>query len=340
MATNNQVQVASLKNQVMQPVAARTARGRVQWFAYLYILPAFVIIAVFHIIPVGYAIWISLQSGTVRRFQFTGIDNYLRALNAPEFWSALQTTIFYTLGTVPLTMALGLGIAYLLFQKIRGRAIYRTIYFMPYIISTVASAIVWAWVFDPRNGLANHALALVGIPAQQWLIEPTGIFKLIGESLALSVPGWAEGPSLALVAIMIFAVWQALGFNVVIFLAGLGNINSELYEAARIDGANGWQLFRRITLPLLAPTTFFLLVISLIFSLQAFNHIFAMNRSAAQQLGGPLGTTRTLSIFMFQALYENNRAGYASAIAVLLSLLILGLTLVQFKYLGRRSEGE
>jgi multiple sugar transport system permease protein len=129
-----------------------------------------------------------------------------------------------------------------------------------------------------------------------------------------------------------------LGFAVVIFLAGLGNINSELYEAARIDGANGWQLFRYITLPLLAPVIFFLLVISLIFSLQAFNHIFTMNRSAAQQLGGPLGTTRTLTVFMFQALYEQNRAGYASAIAVLLSLIILVFTIIQFRYLGRRSE--
>ncbi len=318
--------------------APRARRPRVQWFAYLYILPAFLVIGVFHILPVGYALWLSLQAGTVRRFQFAGLDNYVRALTAPEFWSALQTTLFYTLGTVPFTMALGLGIAYLLFQKIRGRGVYRTVYFMPYIISTVASAIVWAWVFDPRTGLANYALGLFGIPAQQWLIEPTGVFKLIGASLQISVPGWAEGPSLALVGIMIFAVWQALGFSVVIFLAGLGNINAEVYEAARIDGATGWQIFRYITIPLLAPTTFFLLVISLIFSLQAFNHIYAMNRSAAQQLGGPLGTTRTLSIFMFQALYEQNRAGYASAIAVLLSLMILGLTLLQFRVLGGRDE--
>ena len=143
---------------------------------------------------------------------------------------------------------------------------------------------------------------------------------------------------MALVAIMIFAVWQTLGFTVVIFLAGLGNINAELYEAARIDGANGTQLFRHITLPLLSPTTFFLLVISLIYSLQAFNHIFAMNHSAAQPLGGPLGTTRTLSVYMFQALYENNRAGYASAIAILLSLMILVLTLIQFRYLGKRGQ--
>lgn len=338
MATTDQARSGAIESKTFLTAAVPPAVPRRQWFAYLYLLPAFLILFVFHILPVGYALWLSLQGGAVRRLQFVGLDNYLRALNAPEFWSALQTTLFYTLGTVPLSMALALGTAYLLFQKIRARSLYRAIYFLPYVISTVASAIVWAWVFDPRNGIANHLLALFNIPDQQWLIEPTGVFKLIAQGLNISLPGWADGPSLALVAIMVFAVWQALGFDVVIFLAGLGNINTELYEAARIDGANGRQVFRYITFPLLAATTFFVLVISIIVSLQAFNHIFAMNRSAAQQLGGPLGTTRTMSIFMFQALYEQNRAGYASAIAVLLSLLILAFTLIQFRYLGNRSE--
>lgn len=315
-------------------------RRKIDWFAYLYLLPAFAIITVFHIIPVGYAIWISLQGGTIRNFRFVGLDNYVRALTAPEFWSALQTTLFYVLGTVPVTMTLGLGVAYLLFQKIRGRGFYRTVYFMPHVISTVASAIVWAWVFDPRSGLANRALEFLGLPAQQWLIESDGVFKLIGAWANLPVPGWAEGPSLALVSIMIFSIWQQLGFDVIIFLAGLSNVNTELYEAARIDGANGWQVFRYITIPLLAPTTFFILVISVIGSFQAFNHIYAMNRSAAQPLGGPLGATRTITVFMFDVLYRQNRAGYATAIAVLLSFIIMGLTLIQFRVAGRRSEGE
>lgn len=317
----------------------KRAGGRgIQWFAYLYLLPAFAIITLFHIIPVGYAIWISLQSGAVRRFTFVGLDNYVQALTAPEFWSSLQTTLFYVLGTVPVTMALGLGAAYLLFQKIRGRGIYRTIYFMPHVISTVASAIVWAWVFDPRSGLANRLLETVGLPPQQFLLEPNGVIQLGGEYFGISVPAWAQGPSLALVAIMIFAVWQSLGFDLIIFLAGLGNINAELYEAARIDGANGWQLFRSITLPLLAPTTFFVLIISIIGSFQAFNHIFAMNRMAAQPLGGPLGSTRTTTVFMFDLLYGQNRVGYASSVAVLLSLIILGLTLFQFRFFSRGEE--
>lgn len=319
------------------PTERATGR-RVQWFAYLYLLPAFAVITLFHIIPVGYAIWISLQGGAVRRFTFVGPDNYIQALTAPEFWSSLQTTLFYVLGTVPFTMALGLGAAYLLFQKIRGRGIYRTIYFMPHVISTVASAIVWAWVFDPRSGLANRLLGILGLPPQQFLLEPNGIFRLAGQYLGIHLPAWAQGPSLALVAIMIFAVWQSLGFDMIIFLAGLSNISAELYEAARIDGANGWELFRRITLPLLAPTTFFVLIISIIGSFQAFNHIFAMNRMAAQPLGGPLGSTRTTTVFMFDLLYGQNRVGYASSVAVLLSLIILALTLFQFRFFSQEGE--
>jgi multiple sugar transport system permease protein len=242
---------------------------------------------------------------------------------------------------VPVTLALGLGVAYLLFQKIRGRGIYRAVYFMPHVISAVASAIVWAWVFNPTGGVANRLIQLFGIPAQKWLIESDGVFRLIGMGMGLHVPDWAQGPSLALVSVMIFAVWQSLGFDVIIFLAGLTNINSELYEAGRIDGANGWQLFRHITVPLLAPTIFFLLVISVIGSFQAFNHIYTMNIAAAQPLGGPLGTTRTVSIFMFDQLYNQNRAGYATAIAVLLSLIIFCLTLVQFRFFERGgSEGN
>ncbi|MBI5650231.1 MAG: sugar ABC transporter permease, partial [Chloroflexi bacterium] len=250
----------------------------------------------------------------------------------------LQNTVFYVIGTVAATIALGLLVAYLLFQKIRGRGIYRVVYFMPHVISAVASAIVWAWVFNPTGGIANRGLELIGIPAQQWLIESDGVFKLIGMQLGMTVPSWATGPSLALVSVMIFSLWQHLGFNVIIFLAGLTNINSELYEAGRIDGANGWQLFRHITIPLLMPTIFFLLVISIIGSFQAFNHIYTMNIAASQPLGGPLGTTRTVSIFMFDQLYSQNRAGYATAIAVLLSLIIFAFTLVQFRFFERGGE--
>jgi multiple sugar transport system permease protein len=317
-----------------------TTRRRLKfdWIAYVYLLPALVILTVFHILPAFYAFWISTQGGRIRNFRFIGLDNYINALQAPEFWGSLQNTVFYVFGTVPITMALGLVVAYLLFQKIHGRGIYRTIYFMPHVISAVASAIVWAWVFNPTGGIANRLLELFGIPSQRWLLESDGVFKLIGQGIGVAIPNWAQGPSLALVSVMIFAIWQALGFDVIIFLAGLTNINSELYEAGKIDGANGWQLFRYITIPLLAPTIFFLLVISIIGSFQAFNHIYTMNIAASQPLGGPLGTTRTVSIYMFDQLYTQNRAGYATAIAVLLSLIIFVLTLIQFRFFERGGQ--
>ncbi len=311
------------------------SREHVDWIGYIYLLPALLILTVFHILPAGYAFWISMQGGRIRNFQFIGLDNYINALEAPEFWGALQNTVFYVLGTVPFTMGLGLVVAYLLFQKIRGRGVYRVIYFLPHVISAVASAIVWAWVFNPTGGIANRLLEILRVPGQKWLIESDGLFKLIGAGMGVAVPNSLGGPSLALVAVMIFALWQALGFDVIIFLAGLTSINSELYEAGRIDGANGWQLFRHITIPLLAPTIFFILVISVIGSFQAFNHIYTMNIAASQPLGGPLGTTRTISIYMFDQLYNQNRAGYATSVAVLLSMIIFALTLVQFRFFER-----
>lgn len=313
-------------------------RQRIDWIAYIYLLPALVILTVFHILPALYALWISMQGGRIRNFRFVGLDNYVEALNAPEFWSSLLNTIYYVIGTVPVTMALSLFVAYLLFQKIRGRGVYRAVYFMPHVISAVASAIVWGWVFNPSGGVANRVLQLVGVPPQKWLIESDGVLRLIGTAMGVTVPGWAQGPSLALVAVIIFAIWQSLGFDVIIFLAGLTNINAELYEAGRIDGANGWQLFRHITVPLLAPTIFFLLVISIIGSFQAFNHIYTMNLAANQEIGGPLGTTKTVSVFMFDQLYRQNRAGYATAIAVLLSMIIFALTIIQFRFFERGGQ--
>ncbi len=317
------------------PAAPVRERQRIDWIAYVYLLPALIILTVFHILPALYALWISMQGGRIRTFRFVGLDNYVEALNAPEFWNSLLNTLYYVIGTVPITMALSLLVAYLLFQKVRGRGVYRAVYFMPHVISAVASAIVWGWVFNPGGGVANRVLELFGVPPQKWLIESDGVLRLIGAGVGLTVPNWAQGPSLALVAVIIFAIWQALGFDVIIFLAGLTNINSELYEAGRIDGANGWQLFRHITVPLLAPTIFFLLVISIISSFQAFNHIFTMNLAANQEIGGPLGTTKTISVYMFDQLYRQNRAGFATAIAVLLSLIIFVLTLIQFRFFER-----
>ena len=310
----------------------------IDWAGYLYILPAFIILGVFHIYPVFYAIGISLMTGPVTKFHFVGLQNYTQALANPDFWQALVNTFSFALMTIFVALAIGLLFATLLYQRVRGLAVYRTIFFLPYVLSTVGSSMIWAWVFDPSSGIANQLFKVLGLGPLRWLIEPVGVFQLAGRSVGLDLPGWLHGPSLALVAIAIFTVWQTVGYNIVIFLAGLTNIPGDVNEAARIDGANGLQLFRYITLPLLAPTLFFVLVISIIASFQSFNQIYAMNTAAAQTLGGPLGTTSTLTVYMFDQLYSHANYGYASTIAVLLSLLILGLTLINFRFIGQRAE--
>jgi ABC-type sugar transport system permease subunit len=313
---------------------------RIQWSAYLYLLPAFAVIGTFHILPVFYAIYVSLQTGPINRFRFVGLANYVQALGSQDFWRSLGTTFSYAFMTLPFNIFLGLFFAYLLYRGVRKPGAYRVIFFLPYVISTVGSSIVWAWIFDPSSGLANLILKYLGIAPFRWLIEPRGIGQVLAERLHVAIPSWANGPSLALVAVAIFTIWQTLGYDIVIFLAGLTNLPGDLYDAARVDGANEAQLFRYITVPLLAPTTFFVVVISVIASLQSFNQIFAMNTSAAQPLGGPLGSTNTLAVYMFNQLYTYSNYGYASTVAVLLSLIILILTLLNFRFLGRRAETE
>ncbi len=314
-------------------------RRRYDWEAYLYLLPAFVILALFHIVPVINAFYISLHTGPVVRLTWAGLANYQTALSA-DFWESLEVTLYFAGGTVPLTMAIALVLAYLLFQGIRLKGLFRVIYFLPYITSTVASAAVWAWVYDPQSGILKIISQKLGLPVFKWLIEPRSLARIFENltNIHLSLPAWAQGPSLALVAVIIFSIWQYAGYDTVLFLAGLGNIPGELYEAGRIDGAGRVQLFWYITLPLLAPTIFFVLIISTIGSFQAFNQIYVMNQAAAQSLGGPVDTTRTVSVYLFKTLWESNDPGLAAAIGVLLALIILALTLIQFRLLGRRTE--
>jgi multiple sugar transport system permease protein len=231
---------------------------------------------------------------------------------------------------VPLQLGIGLGVAYLLYQKVRAQSFFRIVFFLPYITSTVASAAVWSYLYSPDNGLLNGLLKTVGLQPQHWLTEPKGIFALIAQVFHASVPAWASGPSLALLSLIAFTTWVFAGYDIAIFLAGLGNIPTELYEAARVDGAGGWTLFRAITLPLLSPTTFFLLIFTVIGTFKAFNHVWVMTE------GGPGDATTTTSVLIFQQLYQANRYGYAAALAFVLFAVILLLTLVQNQLAGRR----
>ena len=255
----------------------------------------------------------------------------LIAAGDPDLWDGLKVTVFYSLGTVPFQLTFSLFLAILLFQKLWGSELFRMMYFLPYVTPTVASAAIFRQLFSNRyQAPINQFLIKLGFEPLQWLREPQGIFSMLAESLKINIPEWAAGPSLALVVIMIYSIWTYVGYDTVIYLAGLGNISMELVEAAEIDGAGWWDVFRHITLPLLSPTTYFLSLLAIIGTFKAFNHIWVMRQGSA------LGTTDTFSVTIFAEFFEKTRYGYASALAFVLFAVILSLTYVNNKIQGSR----
>lgn len=311
-------------------IALRGRRAREVTLGYALLAPAFILLAVFEFFPLFYGALISTCDWRLRCVKSIGLDNYTRALHDPNMWHALLITATYSLISVPVQLVLGLFIAYLLFQKIRYRRTLRVMFFLPYITSTVASAAVWSFLYSPDRGPINALLTRLGLQPLRWLNEPQGVFTLIGNALHVDVPSWAGGPSLALVSLLIYTTWVFVGYDITIFLAGLGNIPNDLYDAARVDGAGGWATFRNVTLPLLSPTTFFLLTFTIIGTFKAFNHIYVMTQ------GGPGDTTTTASIFIFNQLFQFNRYGYSAALSFILFFVILLVTIIQNRVIGRR----
>ncbi|MGL4648653.1 MAG: carbohydrate ABC transporter permease, partial [Caldilineaceae bacterium] len=245
------------------------------------------------------------------------------------WWDGLLATVWYSLGTIPAQLLVALTFAVLLFQPIRGKSAFRVFYFLPYIAPFVGTAAVFKILFSSRpTAVVNEMIGWIGLGPLLWLDEPKGIVQVI--TGIDSLPGFLAGPSLALVVVMIFGVWTFFGFNTVIFLAGLGSIPSETYEAASIDGAGRWAQFRSITLPLLSPTIYFLTLYSVIGTFKAFNHIYVLRSGAA------LGTTDTASVVIFQIFKRDLRYGYASALAILLLLIILALTVINNRVASKR----
>ncbi len=247
-----------------------------------------------------------------------------------NWWVGLQTTVYYSLGTIPFQLAISLMLATILFQDIRGKSLFRVIYFLPYITPVVGAAAIFRILFSGRvDAPINRIVTAFGFGALGWLNEPNGIFQMmLGESVKL--PGWAVGPSLSLVVVIIFSIWTFVGFNTVIFLAGLGSIPFPLYESASIDGAGRWSQFRHITLPLLSPTIYLLTLYAVIGTFKAFTHIFVLRTGAA------LGTTDTASVVIFDAFNRDTRYGYASALAMLLLLIVMGLTIFNNRVASKR----
>ncbi|MDD3627149.1 MAG: sugar ABC transporter permease [bacterium] len=297
------------------------------WFlVFVFLGPAFLFLLVFKIIPIIYALIISLSEYEFRFNGFVGLKNYILVFKDAKFGQAMLNTFWYVFISIPLTIGFSLFFAVLLNLGIKARGFFRTAYFLPYITSMVAASIVWKAFYHPTNGVLNSILAIFRISPLQWLDEPRGIFSMIFNA---DLPAMLAGPSLALFAIIIFSVWKVLGYQVVILLAGLQNIPAELYEAAKIDGANKVQQFFKITLPLLSPTLYFIIITSTIFSFQVFAPIYMMT---GQEAGGaPDGTTLVTAFYMYQWAFAPgyNDFGYAAAMAFIMFFIVLGFTMVQ-----------
>jgi len=301
------------------------------FLAGMFLTPALLLLFLFTYYPMSVAVWMSLYGGRRGPGPWVGLDNYWEALTSPDFWMALRVTVYYVGGVVPASLVLGFLIAYGLHRIGPGRALLRTCFFIPYITSTVAAAMVWRALFNPRFGVANQLLLWVGLPAQRWLLESRGVLHLLSG-------GWIPedwGPSLALCCVILFDIWHLSGFMVVVFLAALQALPRELEEAARLDGAGSMTLAVRIVLPAVRPTLLFLAVTGVCKTLQAFNSIYTLTQGSAV-----LPETQSLIYYAYAQFYEFGYWGYGSAVSVMLTVLIIGLTFLQFRVLdeGRRAS--
>ena len=284
--------------------------GRFRVGPYLYLAPALLVLVVFIYWPIGYSFWLSLHDWdflrTVR--PFVGFENYADLLGDDDFTNALWVTCVFTLASVPLRLVLALALAHLLVRETPAIHVLRTVYFMPVVASSVSVAVVWSWLYNTDLGLINQTIRLFGGTGLSWIFDT----------------------DTALMAVVIVNIWKQLGYDTVIYVAGLQAIPATYYEAARIDGARPLQQFVTITVPLVMPTTFFLLVISVIDSFQVFTLVNVMTQ------GGPALSTDVLINLFYRLSFIFFDIGRGSALAVLLFLLLLVLTVLKFGVLGRR----
>jgi len=283
--------------------------ARRDWFAaFVFLLPNLVSIGLFTLIPVVAGFFLSFTNWDMLSDpQWVGLENYQDILKDRQFWNALRNTAIYTLIVIPGGLTVSMLLALALNSKIKGTAIYQAIFFLPYVSSTVAIALVWKWIYHPDYGVLNAMLRAVGLPGVDWLTNP----------------------SVALISVAIVQIWQTAGYNMVLLLAGLRAIPKDYYEAARIDGASPWTIFWSITVPLLMPTIFFVTTISIIASFQVFNLIYVMTG------GGPGNSTKVYVFYLWENGFSFFKMGYASALAYVLFVIILAITLIQAPFLGR-----
>lgn len=295
-----------------RPAGNRRQARRNTLIGWSFILPNFLGFLAFTLIPVIAAFGLAFMHwNSFSTPRWVGLENFREMFASETFWIALRNTVVYTIGHVPLTLALALGLALLVNRKLKGIGLFRVAIFFPYITSLVAVAVVWNMLFNPENGPINQFLMWIGIS------EP---------------PGWTSSTTWALPAVIITSVWKDMGYYMVLYLAGLQAIPRELYEAAEVDGASAWQRFWNVTLPGLRPTTFFVVVMLTVASFKVFDLIVVMTE------GGPGRATTVLSQLIYREGILQGDFGYSSAISLVLFLLVLGVTVVQFRIQQRRER--
>lgn len=271
---------------------------------WLFVLPALIPLIVFWIYPILRSVYISFTDWDYMSptYNFVFLDNFIALFKDDRFYDALWNTLVFTVGTLVPTIVLGLLLALLMQKAFKGSGIVKFILFSPWITPTVAISIVWTWIYDPDTGIANAVLEFLHLPALQWI----------------------KSSETAMLAVIIVTVWKSLGYAMIFYLSALEKVPGELYEASGLDGAKSWQRFRDVTLPCISPTTFFLVIITMVSSLQAYDQIQILTQ------GGPSGSTRTLLYMYYQLGFEEFNMGQATAVAIVMIILTVFLSAIQF----------
>lgn len=329
---------------------------------YTFLAPAVIILVVFLIIPMFAALYFSFTDwngitplNRQDAFGFVGLENYQRLLletgrRQEVFFTALKNTIFFVIGVVPVQTFLALALAVIVNQAwLRGKGLFRTAFYFPSITSSVVISLIFMWMFT-RNGLVNVAIGALfpNYDPVTWLEDPNGlihnflgVFGITGNTVgdwakteiaSVSLWDWISGPSVTMFMIMILNTWTTIGTLMVIFLAALQNIPGQIYEAATVDGATPWTIFRKITVPLLRPTTFFVVTLGLIGTFQVFDQVFVISS------GGPANTTLTIAYLVYRSGFTDSRMGLAAATAIVLFVIIFAFTLIQRRFTGERAN--
>ena len=337
----------------MAVAPARSRRGRNpivtedRRAGWVFVAPAMLIFTVFIFGAILFAFYVSLhqyklldRGGIWPLFTnpgrtWVGLDNYRDIFDSEDFWTAFRNTTWYALGVVPAQTVTGLTLAVFANRKIRGKTFFRTAFYFPSISSSVVISIIFLWMYSAR-GFVNYAIRQVGLtpPRPVWLANPKGVFAMLLDSIGIEhVSVWLQGPSVALLSIMMLNIWTTTGTMMVIFLAGLQGLPGDIYEAAALDGASRSRMFRDITVPLLKPVTAFVVTIGLIGTFQVFDQIWVMSE------GGPAKTTTTLAYLVYVEGFRQGRGlGYGSAIAGVLFFIILALYFIQRRFTAEHEQ--